>query len=123
MTPTEHTGIRDLKFSQWIRDFLPQHGFVVTDLDFCLFNHKTKKFILLEIKCRMAEPKEWQRDTLAMINQLMKTGMAYTSQYAEWKYLETHLIQFETEPFGEGRIYLDREEIKESELIEYLSMN
>lgn len=31
MAPTEHTGIRDLKFSQWIRDFLPEHGFIVTD--------------------------------------------------------------------------------------------
>ena len=123
MINPEHTGLRDLKFSQWIKKYLPQSKFTVTDLDFCLFNHKTKKFMLLEIKCRMAEPKEWQRDALAMVNSLIKVGMGYSSQYLDWKYLGTHLIQFETEPFDIGSIYLDHEEIKESELIEFLSMN
>lgn len=123
MIPTEHTGQRDLLFSQWIREFLPHVSFGATDIDFYLLNYKTKKFMLLEIKCRMAEPKEWQKDALAMINSLIKIGMGYSSQYSDWKYLGTHLIQFETEPYGEGRIYFDHEEIKESELIEFLSMN
>jgi len=123
MIPTEHTGQRDLLFSQWIREFLPHVSFGATDIDFYLLNYKTKKFMLLEIKCRMADPKEWQRDALLMINHLLKLGMTQTTSFSDWKYLGAHLIQFETEPYGEGRIYLDREEIKESELIERLSMN
>lgn len=119
----ERTGVRDLLFSKWVRDFLPQNLFGVTDIDFCLFNHKTKNFMVLEIKCRMAKPSESQERSLEMINQLVRTGMAYTTQYANWKYMGLHFITFETEPFAEGRIYLDGEEIKESELIEYLSMN
>ena len=41
MTKPEITGKRDLTFSRWIRNNLPdsQDGFLVTDLDFLLCNY------------------------------------------------------------------------------------
>ena len=50
MTRQEVTGVRDLGFSNWIRKELPDSstGFSASDLDFMLWNWKTKKIILLE---------------------------------------------------------------------------
>jgi len=45
MTRKEFSNIRDLTFSQWIRNNLPDSscGYMVSDLDFILQNYKTKK--------------------------------------------------------------------------------
>ena len=45
MTRQENTGIRDLTFSGWVRENLPNSatGFMVTDIDFYMYNYKTKK--------------------------------------------------------------------------------
>lgn len=125
MTTPEHTEQRDLLFSKWCRENLPDGSekFWVTDVDFYLRNGNTKKFMLLEIKCRNTNPTTPQTYAFEMLNHLIKEGIRHAYKFTDWKYLGFHLIQFETEPYGTGSIYLDHEEIKESELIEFLSMN
>ncbi len=63
MTRKEQTGIRDLTFSQWIRENLPDSntGFMVSDIDFYIYNYKLKRCMLLEVKTHKAELKFWQK--------------------------------------------------------------
>lgn len=46
MTRKEFSGTRELLFSDWVRTKLPDSstGFLVTDLDFIIFNYKYNKF-------------------------------------------------------------------------------
>jgi hypothetical protein len=120
MTRKEVTGIRDLGFSNWVRNKLPDSstGYSASDLDFMLWNWKTKKIILLEIKTRKAIPRKGQHEIFKLINKWMKRGID-----KDWKYLGFHLIQFENdENFDNGKCYLNHNEISEIDLINFLSL-
>jgi hypothetical protein len=120
MTRQEVTGVRDLGFSNWIRKELPDSvtGFSATDLDFILWNWKTKKIILLEIKTRKAKPRDGQRMMFKLINKWIKRGIC-----KDWTYLGFHLIQFEKdENFNNGQCFLNYNKITESELIKFLTL-
>lgn len=119
MTRKEVTGIRDLTFSSWIRKKLPDSstGFSVSDLDFILWNWKTKKVMMLEIKTRNSKPRKGQKIMWQNINQWIKNGID-----DDWTYLGFNLIQFENTNFNDGKCFLNYEEIKEKELINFLSL-
>jgi len=119
MTRKEVTRIRDLTFSSWIRKKLPDSstGFSVSDLDFILWNWKTKKVMMLEIKTRNSKPRVGQKIMWQNINQWIKNGID-----DDWKYLGFHLIVFEKTDFTDGKCYLNNKEITEKELINFLSL-
>lgn len=120
MTRKEITGIRSLDFSQWVREKLPDSstGFCASDLDFILWNWKTKKVMFLEIKTRNSYPKYFQKSMYNNLHKWIKNGID-----ADWKYYGFHLIVFENTTFEDGKCYLDNEEISEQELIKFLSFN
>ena len=70
MTRPEFSGIRDLTFSGWIRKNLPDSstGTLVSDLDFIIYNYKTKNILLLEIKTHNANLKKWQQDIFNLLD-------------------------------------------------------
>jgi len=109
----------DQPLSDWIREKLPSAatGYAVSDIDICLYNWKTRKFMLLEIKRKMFECKPAQRNFFAMLNKRLRATPIETD---DWKYLGFHLITFES-LFFEGKVYLDNIEISEQELIRFLS--
>jgi hypothetical protein len=119
MTKKELTFNRksDLRFSQWIRQKLPDSysGFVVSDIDFILSNYQTKKILLLEIKANNNAVPDWQTVLFKKINKWLKTGID-----KDWQYLGFHLIKFEKQ-FFEGKVFFDNREISENELIKILS--
>jgi hypothetical protein len=117
-TRKEFTGIRDLTFSQWVRNRLPDSntGFSVSDLDFILWNWKTKKVMMLEIKTRNSYPRKGQKMMWRNINKWIKKGID-----DDWTYLDFNLITFENTNFEDGKCFLNNNEIKEEELIEFLS--
>jgi len=119
MTRKEVTGIRDLTFSSWIRKKLPDSstGFSVSDLDFILWNWKTNKVMMLEIKTRNSIPRAGQKIMWQNINQWIKNGID-----DDWTYLGFNLIQFENTNFNDGKCFLNYKEIKEKELINFLSL-
>jgi len=119
MTRKEVTGSRDLTFSQWIRENLPdsESGFAVSDLDFVLWNWRSNKLMLLEIKTRGAKPKRFQKMQWARINSWINKGIQ-----SDWVYLGFHLIVFENTSFEDGKCFLDNKEISEPELIDFLSL-
>ena len=119
MTRKEVTGIRDLTFSGWIREKLPDSktGFSVSDLDFILWNWRTKKVMMLEIKTRNSKPRTGQKIMWQNINKWIDNGIDN-----DWNYLGFHLIQFENTNFDDGKCFLNYKEIKEQELINFLSL-
>lgn len=118
MTKQEITGIRDLTFSGWIRENLPDSsgGFLVTDLDFILYDYKTKKVMLLEIKTRNSCVQFWQSKIFGNLDKWIRNGIN-----EGWQYLGFHVLKFKNSWFDDGRVFFDGEEVYEQDLIEKLS--
>lgn len=119
MTRQEVTGKRPLDFSQWVRKSLPDSstGFSASDIDFILWNWKTKKVMLLEIKTRNGDLRKGQRMMFELLHKWLTIGVN-----GRWKYCGFHLVQFEKTTFEDGRTYFDRNEVTEQELIIQLSL-
>ena len=120
MTRKEMTGIRDLEISGWIREMLPDSktGFMVTDLDFIIWNYKTKKLMLVEVKTRKAKMKTWQKKIFEILDKIINSG----AEKAGVKYYGFHCIRFEGTFFTDGRCMFDNNVVSENELISILSM-
>jgi len=119
MTRQEVTHTRDLTFSGWIRDHLPDSatGYLVSDLDFILFNYKTKKIMLLEVKTRNVDLKYWQSTLFNNLARWVSKGID-----SDWVFLGFHTLQFENTSFNDGKCYFDKVAIDEEELITKLSL-
>lgn len=123
MTRQEVTGVRSLDFSKWVRSSLPDSstGFSASDLDFILWNWKTKRFMFLEIKTRRSFCRKGQQTMFSLLNLWMNECMD-NNLMQEWHYLGFHLIQFENTNFEDGKCYFNFREITESDLITTLSL-
>jgi hypothetical protein len=119
MTRKEQTGVRDLTFSGWIRQKLPDSstGYSVSDLDFVLWNWKTKKIMLIELKTRNSYPRMNQKKMWHNIHKWIKNGIG-----DGWLYYGFNLIKFENTSFDDGRVWFNKQTVSETELIKILSM-
>lgn len=119
MTRKEMSGERNLKFNNWVREKLPDSstGFCASDFDFFLWNWKTKKLMILEVKQNEKKIATFQRIMWQNLNRWIKKGID-----ENWKFYEYHLLTFENEDFSDGKAWLDGYEITEKEAIEYFSM-
>jgi hypothetical protein len=117
-TRQEITGKRPLEVSKWIRRKMPDSktGYWVSDLDFILYNVKTKKLMFLEVKTRNSPPKWFQKTMWKSIHNWIRKGID-----DDWTYLGFNLITFENTVFNDGRCFLNGKEISELELKEFLS--
>lgn len=113
MTRQEYSNFRDLTFSGWIRNNLPDSslGLLVTDLDFILYNFNTKRVMLLEIKTRSAKLKKWQYNIFKHLAKWIKEGID-----DGWTFLGFHKITFENTFFNNGKCWFDYQEVTEQEL-------
>lgn len=120
MTRREITGIRDRRFNDWIRQNMPDSktGYMATDVDFVLYNYKTKNVVILEVKTRNGDVYEWQKIFYKNLDKWIRKGIS-----DDWTYHGVHLIQFENTCFDDGKCFLDREEISEQEFINRFSFN
>ncbi len=118
MTRPEFSNTRDLTMSHWIRENLPDSstGFLVSDLDFIMENYKTKNLMLLEVKTRNADLKEWQRRLFENLDRWLKKGID-----EDWTYLGFHTLKFENTCFADGKCFFDNKQITEEKLKELLS--
>jgi len=125
MTKPEITGIRDLTFNQWIRDNLPNSstGFAVTDIDFILFNYKTRKLMVVEVKTRNKIIETWQKIFYEDFHRWLKNGID-----SGYHYRGAYLIRFENTSFNDGKCYITSfekkitKQVSERGLIKFLSM-
>ncbi len=119
-TRREVTGYRDLSFSQWIRTHLPDSycGYLVSDLDFILYNRNRKRLMLIEVKSHGAEQRPWQRDLFEMMDRVFSTSAAaHGINYRGYK-----LIQLSNSTPEDGSVVFDGRAISQDELISELSM-
>jgi hypothetical protein len=119
MTQQEITNYRPPKFSGWIRSNLPDSftGLLVTDIDFVLFNNKTQKVMLIELKTNNTPIKTWQRELFKCLNRWITNGVD-----EGWQYLGFHLIEFSGTDFTDGNCTYDYVTVTEDELIKKLSI-
>ena len=126
MTKPEHTGYRELRFSQWIRNNLPSSRrpscFTVFDVDFVLRNYSTNRLALLEVKCKGRKPEGGQKLTMQLIDEIMRLGTPARNEHygimsEQWTYCGYWLLQFENTMPDDGRIWLNGYELTEQQLI------
>jgi len=122
MTKPEITGLRDFKFSHWIRKNLPDSrtGFLVTDIDFVLFSSKTRSLMLLEVKTKNFEFSQWQKNIFNLIDALLHRN----AKHQGVNYLGFHVVTFTGEQcdFITAECYFDKEQVSEDRLRELLSI-
>lgn len=122
MTRQEQTGIRDLTFSGWVRKNLPDSstGFMASDLDFILWNYKTRRLMLLEIKTHKAYMKTWQSKLFGVLDSIIKYGVDKVVPPINYKGF--HCVRFENTGFDDGACLFDDKLVDEKNLIKILSM-
>lgn len=120
MTKQEKTNNRSLKFSKWIREYLPDSktGFCVGNQDWIFFDYKNNKLMFCEEKTHMAKISTWFR---LLIKNIIHPALLDYCKKKQIDYRGYHLIQFEQESPDDGKIYLDYREINKQELIDFLS--
>jgi hypothetical protein len=120
MTRKEITGHRDLSFSRWVRENLPESksGFMVTDVDFFIYNYKTKKVAIVEVKTHESNIKTWQKIFYKNLVKWIKTGCQQTG----WKFMGIYLIQFQNTCFDDGWCKVNNDFKTQEEVIEILSI-
>ena len=118
-TRKESTGKRDLTFSGWVRQKLPDSstGYMVTDIDFVFFNYRTKKMMICEIKTHNSSVKVWQKKFYEKLNTWIKKGID-----DDWQYFGVNLITFEKTCFEDGDVFFNNKKVNEDELIHILSL-
>jgi hypothetical protein len=123
MTKQETHGIRSNRLSAFIRNNCPDSctGYSVTDIDFLLMNFETKECMLIEEKCRNAEPSNNQHKMLEKLNKWIKIGVLMDDDDAGWTFYGTHLIQFENESPHDGKVYIDHKLVNNDQLVKFLS--
>jgi hypothetical protein len=120
-TRPEQSGERNLDFSGWVRENLPDSydGFRVSDLDFILANVKTKKIMLLEQKIYAGKTRNWQKELFSYVNRWISTGIE--NENPDWEYLGFHTVVFEKTFPENGKIWFDGQLVTKEELRDKLS--
>jgi hypothetical protein len=118
-TRKELTNTRDLQFSGWIREKLPDSstGMSATDLDFILFNWTAKEMMMIEVKTRNAKPKKNQMEIFKLLSRWIQQGIDNG-----WTYKGFHLVQFTNTNFDDGAVKLNGKVVTEKQLIDFLSL-
>jgi hypothetical protein len=104
-------------FSNWLRvqpGISSELGFVATDIDYIWSNYKTGYWMLIEEKCKFAEPSFCQNKLFHIIDKVAK---------ADPNYRGLHLIQFENTSPEDGRICIDNINVSKEHLIRFLQFN
>ena len=105
-------------FSNWLYDNLPSSdtGLLIQDIDFCLQNYKTKKFLFIELKTRWNKITFPQKQFYNMLHKRLKK-----TNTVDWReYMWTQLIEFQWDNFKGWDVRLNWEHINEDLLIEKL---
>lgn len=120
MTRQEITGERDLSFSRWIRKNLPDSktGFMVTDVDFFIYNYNTRKVAIVEVKTNKGRMRWWQENFYKNLDNWLKIGC----KESNWHYVGFFAIRFENTCFDDGLCIINDKVVTEQEAIEILSL-
>jgi len=102
------------EFGLWLREQTEIDscfGYVATNLDFVWANYKTEDYLLLEEKRYMQPIKPYQDKLFRRIHK---------NESIDKKYHGFYLLQFEKTSPADGKIYLNKNQISTSDLIDFL---
>lgn len=122
MTRQEFSNERDLRFSQWVREKLPDSykGFRAYDLDWIFWEKgdygRVSKVMLVEVKTRDSQLKPDQKKIYEFLDSCIKYSTE--TYYDYWGF---HIIRFENTFFDDGKVYFDNIESNEEEIRKTLS--
>lgn len=117
-TKPEITGKRNLEFSQWVKDNLPDSstGYMVSDLDFVFYDYIRKKIALVEVKQYNKIIDTWQDNVFKFLKNCIKKGKP-----DDWEFMGYFVVRFEKTNFKDGKVYLNGTESSEEEIIKKFS--
>lgn len=136
MTRPEHLNTRDLSFSRWVRQNLPDSstGFSATDLDFIFWNWSPgrERMMIVEVKTRGASLSTGQKLHMRRMDNWLRAGIDNSYIYgvdATWHYIGMFVITFEGTDFTDGRVWIQniqsdtQHEVTEAGLVALLSLD
>ena len=106
-------------FSNWLNSNMPKvsEWYFISNIDYLLFNHRSKKFILIELKTQANNLTVWQKN---MYNMLHKRFIA--TNWTDWyNYIWTYLITFNWANFSDWFVsikgnLINKNRVEEDEL-------
>jgi len=106
---------REQNFSNYLDDYMPKsiEWMFISDVDYVLYNTKTKRFLMLEIKTLWNEMKPWQREIYWEIHK----RLMLTNKQSHMKFVWTYLIEFNWKDWNDDLVYISGTEIKEKTII------
>ena len=113
-------------FSLYIRKKLPQPeetDFRAYDVDFCLYRKNTRVLMLLEEKTHQSDSSiAGVKHDQSLVAHEIDNALSYGAKKTGLNYMGYHLVQFEETSPANGRTWFDGIEIRESDLLEVLSL-
>ena len=113
MTRKRNDG-HSTEFGLWLRE-QPQIdsklGFVATNIDYMWSNYKTGQWMIIEEKRHGSDVRYSQREQFKVIHRACISDPLYHGM---------HLLVFENTSPSDGKIYLDRKEVTQKQLISFL---
>jgi hypothetical protein len=121
-TRKEQCFNRELGFSQWLRENLPNSylPFFISDIDYVIYNGQSNSMMFLEVKHYNSQVQPWQRKLFNMMHSAVKKNVGLNMAF---NYKGFNLITLEKTGFSDGWVKLNNKLITEIELIEFLSMH
>lgn len=122
-TKREITGKRDLTFSGWIRDNLPDSstGYMVSDGDFIIYDYKNKHIALIEQTNYGQEMPDWQKCMYQDLSNWIEAGIAAKGD--NWKFEGWYNIKFQKKCFDDGWCSVNGKLMTEDEVKNLFSFN
>jgi hypothetical protein len=103
------------EFGLWLRDVKPldsKQGYIATNVDFIWSNFYSKEWMIIEEKRYFAGVPYWQRGLFASLHNLA---------LSDAKYKGLVVLQFQKTSPSDGKMYWNKEEITEQDVINRLS--
>tara|TARA_R100001163_G_C5063390_1_gene200675 strand:- start:1535 stop:1942 length:408 start_codon:yes stop_codon:yes gene_type:complete len=126
MIRQEITRKRNTRFSSWIRNNLPdtKTGFTAFDVDFILFNYRTKNIMIIEEKTNNSDLTYGQLKFLQRLDKIFEKGCLPNG----YKYKGYYTLIFENNGFDNGNTFIVQNKISdkkqlitENEFIEFVN--
>lgn len=103
-------------FSNRLHDNMPSvwEWYFISNIDYLLFDYKSKRFIIIELKTRLNQLTKWQR----LMYNLLHKRFIYSNWIDWYMYMWTYLVSFNWDNFSDWNVYLEWSKIQKQKVTE-----